>query len=290
MNVSRETVVHPDASLRYLRLELDAFRGAHHRHRQYELTWIEKGSGVRSVGDSVMPFSDGDLVLLGPNVPHCWTTRRRAGSSRAVATVIQFDPELIESGTLPELRPLALALAHAGRGLAVTGPTHTAVTLTMASMIGTEGLGRLAGLVTLLGQLLAGSQDLQPVSTQSSPRVPEGHPAGPLRRDLVLDWIQRHQARPISVVSVCRLAHVSPGAFSRWFHRELGRTFTEYVNDVRCSAACDLLLRSDAAVARIASDCGFTTLSNFNLQFRRRYGRTPREFRALPQGHVPASQ
>jgi AraC-like DNA-binding protein len=104
-------------------------------------------------------------------------------------------------------------------------------------------------------------------------------PGEPLRRDGVLDWVHRHLGHEITAEAAARQAHVSVGAFSRWFKRKIGRTFTEYLNDVRCSAACDRLLRSDASIARIASECGFGTLSNFNAQFRRRNGCTPREFR-----------
>jgi AraC-like DNA-binding protein len=80
-------------------------------------------------------------------------------------------------------------------------------------------------------------------------------------------------------VDAARLVHVTVGAFSRWFKREIGRTFTDYVNDARCGAACDRLLRTDVSIARIADQCGFATLSNFNAQFKRRYGCTPRGFR-----------
>lgn len=75
------------------------------------------------------------------------------------------------------------------------------------------------------------------------------------------------------------MARVTPGAFSRYFRHEVGKPFTEYVNDVRCSEACVRLRRTDKAVAVIAQECGFATLSHFNRQFRQRHGVTPREFR-----------
>jgi AraC-like DNA-binding protein/mannose-6-phosphate isomerase-like protein (cupin superfamily) len=276
MNISHETVVHPSASLRYLRLELDAFRGPHHRHRHFELTWVEKGSGLRSVGDSVMPFCDGDLVLLGPNLPHRWATRHRAAPGRAVATVVQFEPELLDGTLLPELRTAHLALAGAACGLAVAGATHQAVTRLLGTMQRSDAITQLAVLVELLGQLARGRRDLLPLATRAAAQLAAGEP---LRRDQVLDWIHRRIAHEIVADDAARLVHVTVGAFSRWFKREIGRTFTDYVNDARCSAACDRLLRSDASIARIADQCGFTTLSNFNAQFKRRYGCAPREFR-----------
>ena len=79
--------------------------------------------------------------------------------------------------------------------------------------------------------------------------------------------------------AAARLVHVSPAAFSRYFRREVGKSFTRYVNDMRCSEACLRLRGSNKAVAVIAHECGFATLSNFNRQFRVRTGLTPRDFR-----------
>jgi AraC-like DNA-binding protein len=73
--------------------------------------------------------------------------------------------------------------------------------------------------------------------------------------------------------------HVSPAAFSRFFRRSLGKTFTEYVNDLRCAEAANQLRRSDKPIAALAQDCGFSTLSHFNKQFLLRYEQTPRHYR-----------
>ena len=75
------------------------------------------------------------------------------------------------------------------------------------------------------------------------------------------------------------MAHVTPAAFSRYFHREVGKTFTRYLNDVRCSQACVRLRQTAKPVAVVAAECGFATLSHFNRQFRLRHGVAPREFR-----------
>ena len=94
MKVSKEHVTHPNQSFRLIELELAAFRGERHRHRQLELTWIEQGAGLRFVGDSVQPFESGDLVLLGPQLPHAWVSAAEQTGQRHAATVLQFGPEL----------------------------------------------------------------------------------------------------------------------------------------------------------------------------------------------------
>jgi AraC-like DNA-binding protein len=83
----------------------------------------------------------------------------------------------------------------------------------------------------------------------------------------------------LSIETAAAQVHVTPAAFSRFFRRSLGKTFTEYVNDLRCTEAAIQLRRSDKSIAIIAQACGFSTLSHFNKQFLQRYEQTPRNYR-----------
>jgi AraC-like DNA-binding protein len=97
--------------------------------------------------------------------------------------------------------------------------------------------------------------------------------------DRVLNWIEAHLADELLVDEAAAVAHVSPAAFGRFFRREVGKTFTAYVNDARCGWAALRLIQSREPIAQIAQACGFPTLSNFGEQFHRRYGMAPRDFR-----------
>ena len=65
----------------------------------------------------------------------------------------------------------------------------------------------------------------------------------------------------------------------RWFKQMTGGSFISYVNDRRLTSAAERLRRSDDKIVTIAEDAGFENLSNFNRQFKARYGMTPREYR-----------
>ncbi len=280
MKVIRERISHPDQSFRYLRFATPRFEGEPHRHRHMELTWIEAGAGLRFVGDDVAPFAAGDLVLLGADTPHCWVSARsRLGSA---ATVLQFEPELLSGQLLPELTRLAPLAERAAVGLLVTGAAHTHVTQELARMQTEASIGRLAGLLRILEVLHRHDGSLRPIAQSSMHAHDRERAAGERqarRIDAVLGWIRRNLARELTVAAAARVARVTPGAFSRYFRQQVGKTYTEYVNDVRCSEACVLLSRGDRPVAAIAQQCGFGALSHFNRQFRLRYGVPPREFR-----------
>jgi len=282
MRVVQEQVVHPDRAFRYLRFESDAFRGDRHRHRQLELTWIEAGVGMRFVGDAVEPFGPGDVVLLGSNVPHGWVSARRGAPRRVAATVVQFAPELLADPMLPELARVVPLAARASVGLHVQGRTLCDVTRALARMRSIGPVARLAVLIEVLGILEEHADELRPIASSAMPgttRVDAAIP-GKRRIDVTIDWIHRHFARELRVVDLARVAHVTPAAFSRFFRREVGKTFTRYVNDLRCGEACLRLQLSDRPISAIARECGFATLSHFNRQFRLRYGVTPGRYRS----------
>lgn len=277
MRIRNEHITHPDRSFRYLRFEVDSFRAARHRHRQLELTWIERGIGIRFVGDNVAPFESGDLVLLGADLPHTWVSARTGTAGSSIASVIQFPMGLVEQRAFPELQRVQPLAEQARLGIRIGGVCAREVTRVLTAMAGAGPLDRLAGFVEILAWLSRSDRDLTSIAASS---MAFGLRSGRERRiDRVTDWVARHMGQALRVADGARLAGVSPAAFSRFFRREAGKPFSTYVNDVRCGEACLKLRQSRMPIALIAEECGFTSISHFNRQFRRRVGRTPRQYR-----------
>ena len=67
----------------------------------------------------------------------------------------------------------------------------------------------------------------------------------------------------------------------RWFKKMTGDSFASYVNDRRLANAVEALRRTDDKILSVSQDVGFTNLSNFNRQFKKRYGITPKEYRKV---------
>src|SRR5688572_15697069 len=92
-----------------------------HYHPEFELTLTLNSRGQRYIGDSIARYDDGDLVLLGPNLPHTWCSAERLDASHPhIALVMWFTEAWAENvtGTLAEMRPVAPLLKRAGRGIA----------------------------------------------------------------------------------------------------------------------------------------------------------------------------
>ena len=285
MKIAREIVRHPDASMRCMQLRQAVFRGGLHRHSHAELTWIERGRGLRWVGDSVEPFGDGDVVLLGAEVPHVWLTQEPGAPLSCVATVLQFPANWAAATGLPELHRLQALMPRAAHGLAVEGEARRGVQALMGRLAGADAPTRVAVLIEVLA-LLAGLQGRGSAELRTLSRhVPGPGPAdaaGVQRRqrlDRLLRWIHDELAQELRVAEAARIVGISPAAFARFFRREMGRSFIDFVNDARCSWAALRLMQGREPIADIAHACGFATLSNFGEQFRRRYGASPRDYR-----------
>src|SRR5687767_6013492 len=156
MKVVYEKVVAPaDSSFAVVDKRARAFDGKYHFHPEIEITLIERGVGRRVVGDRIDSFAAGDLVLLGPNLPHQYVTEPQPESTMAVAKVIQFLPELFNDALLrlPELARMAAMLKRSTRGLSFGGETVERAREVIARLFAADSSRRLLLLLELLDTL-----------------------------------------------------------------------------------------------------------------------------------------
>ncbi|THG57905.1 helix-turn-helix transcriptional regulator [Bacteroides faecichinchillae] len=98
---------------------------------------------------------------------------------------------------------------------------------------------------------------------------------------LVDDSIKKNYMRDLTLREVAELANMSEGAFSRFFSQHTGRSFTEYLIDIRIGMVTRMLIDSNKTVAEICFEYGYNNISNFNRIFKKKKGRTPHEFREM---------
>jgi AraC-like DNA-binding protein len=257
--------------------DLPCFPYRWHFHPEYELTLITEGYGRRFVGDSIEAFESGDLVLLGPHLPHTWHSDAGRGR-RSRAVVIRFaggflGADLFERSEFSRIRGL---LSRSFRGLAFAGPAARLVSARMVDASAAAPFEQVLGLLDMLHRLAVqgrGRELSSPVYEVAS----RGRDAQ--RIDRACRHIMQHLGRPISLAEVAAVARLSPAGFSRFFRRMTGRTFMNWVHELRICQACRLLVHSDRPVLTVAIESGFENLSHFNRVFRRLRGCTPREFR-----------
>ncbi|HVZ13465.1 MAG TPA: AraC family transcriptional regulator [Bauldia sp.] len=252
-----------------------------HYHPEFELTLTVNSRGQRYVGDSVSTYDDGDLALLGPNLPHTWNSSTRVDTALPHrALVMWFTEGWAESitGALTELRPVASLLRRAGRGVTFSRSASIRARPLIESIPERDPPDRLLRLIEVLA-MLAADRDATPIAGPAADRMRLDLPDRS-RIERVLDHLHAHYQEPVAIVTLADLAALSPSGFHRLFRRHTHLTVSQYVAELRIGKACALLVNTRRPIAHIADEVGYPNLANFNRMFRALKGMTPREFRA----------
>lgn len=281
MKVTYHQVTHPaQESLRLLELRGPSYHCTWHFHPEYQLGLVIKGAGHRIVGDNIGPLEAGEVSLLGPNLPHAWqfdepATRR---DRELHCVIVYFTEDFLGADFFKrsEAEPIHRLLKRAAVGLQARGKARRAAAALMQAMPSHEGFQRVLDLLQLL-HLLAGSEELVPIcSAGFLPKLPDQN-GERLRK--VCELIQERIAEPIHRDEIAAAAHFSPGAFSRFFKARTGKTFHDFVTELRIGRACRLLSEHEMNVTEVALACGFANVASFNRSFRRAKKVNPTEFR-----------
>jgi AraC-like DNA-binding protein len=276
----------------FKRIHSHRFSCPWHFHTENELILTLHCPGYRMVGDDITELETGDLVLVGSNLPHIWQRDEGKPHQRQPVhiLIVQFEENFLGHGfwQISAAHALRGLLKRASVGLQFIGRTREQVARLMSEMDAASALRRLALFLTALEALAASTECL----TIASPGyTAESSPFDQERMERVLRFINERLDEPIRLREAARLACLSEGAFSRFFHLHTGRTFPAFVNQLRIGRACRLLAESENKITDIAFACGFTNLSNFNRQFQRLKQMTPQEFgRQLSRPSLSAPQ
>ena len=252
-----------------------------HHHPEYELTLTLNSRGQRFIGDHIGSYDDGDLVLLGPNLPHTWCSAEKIDREQPhVALVMWFTPEWAEplADLLTELAPVRAMLRGAGRGLAFSREAIREVRPAIEAMPDLPPDQRLLALMQVLTALTRDPAPQQ-LASPAAGRSPAA-PADRQRIDRILAHIHTHYQDEISIPELAGIAFLSVSALHRLFRRHTNTTVMHYVARLRVGEACSLLIGTDRPIAHIAEAVGYSNLANFNRQFRVIKMMTPRAFRA----------
>ena len=278
MQPTIEQILSPTTcSFRYKRFTIDNFPFAWHMHPEYELTFITHGHGNRFVGDHISEFAQGDLVLLGSNLPHTWHGQT-AGGEECGSVVIQFTHDFMGQGFFdrPEFCDILQLLQQAETGLAFHGEQRFVFGQRMAAMEDAPPLKRLTALLDILHDLAAAAECTQLASAAySAPAAARDQE----RVDAACRYINEHYLEGLTQTDVAAIVHMSPSAFSRWFRKLTGWNFIQYVHELRVGRACRLLVETDRPITDICFEAGFSNLSNFNRIFLKVKAHSPRLYR-----------
>ncbi len=256
-------------------VKLPSFDFFWHYHPEYELTYILRGNGKRLVGDSYENFYEGDLVLLGPSLPHTWFTEKTSKENYR-AIVIQFSLNFIEPMLqYPEMADIKKLLRKADKGLKFSYQKSKELSVDLHQILHNKGVDSITSLLLLLQKL----SNSRTISLATPGFRPIKGNQNQQRINIVFQYVQQQFKNGISLREAASLIHLSQSAFCKFFKRISGKTFSDYVNDIRIAHACQLLIESDMLIEQIAYESGFDSLTYFNRIFLKKKETKPGSFR-----------
>ena len=247
-----------------------------HCHPELELVFFKSGSGKKVIGDTITLFNTGDIVLVGSALPHRWISDNNDLPPSSI--VAYFNKDAFSEGfyALKESQELANLLVKASRGLNITGFTRQVVGAKMERLAKKNEFKKIIGLMEIL-HIISTSKEIDYITHDNNTSRSTDTRTDRLAE--VYHYIAENFQKDISLHEIASIASLTEPAFCRLFKNRTSKSFVEYVNEIRISAACKDLQDTDLNISAIYSHCGFKTISNFNKSFKKITGFSPKEYR-----------
>ena len=272
----------PKASQDFIRYQVDDqpyFYDKLHQHPELQLSLVLEGEGRLVGGDYIGRFAPGDMFLLGHDVPHVFRSDEQyyapGQKARSHAVFVFIDLKALSGGldALTELQEVKRFCEQLTGCYQVQGPAQAEITRLVQALQQATGLGRLLGVLHIIEQLMR-PEALRCLSMADQMRNLSEREVKRLER--VLDFLMAQSHRAIALDEVAAVANMSREAFCRFFKERTRKTYVRYLQELRMTNACQLLLHTDQTVASVAY--AFANVSHFNRVFVRLMGKTPRDY------------
>jgi AraC-like DNA-binding protein len=221
-----------------------------HYHPEIELVYINGGAGKRQVGSHISYYNDGDLILIGSNLPHCGFTNEQTGNKNE--TVIQMKPDFLGNVffDISEMKNIRNLFDQAKAGIAFGGSILNELELSEDfKVLNAEGF----------------SMEMQ---MQDNDRI-----------NTVFNYVKDHFQEAITLEEVAVLVRMTVPSFCRYFKKITHKTFTHFVNDYRLVHASKLLAEKPISITEICYESGFNNFSYFNKSFKEFTGKSASQYR-----------
>jgi len=268
----------PSQSVIFFDEEKPHFTVPWHFHPEIEILLVVKSSGTSYVGDGIRRFSDGEISIIGENVPHWWKSDKKYFESKISmgmkALIVQFNKDIFNTNfiNLPEMGAIKELLNKSQRGIQFTGKSKKLFGDQIIKIFQLSGINRITELILLL-DMMANTKEYRyhsSIGYSKSINTFDFYRFNKIHEHIILNL-----TKPIKLEEVADIANICPTAFCRYFKKHTGKTFSSFLNEIRIGHACRLMLTDNITISGASLESGFNNLSHFNDQFKRVMKVTP---------------
>ncbi len=252
----------------------------YHSHPELELLYVIEGNGTRIINGIAESFESGDMILMGPGVPHIWITDEsniniQDNSPKAILVyfnIFKFQ-ELFNS--LKEFSDIKKLINNSRKGVKIHGETRDTIGKMLLELHSEDGYPQIEGILRILHII---SQSKEKSFVIANLHEPAEHDISD-RMVPVLKFINDNLHHPITLEQVAELACMTENAFCRFFRSRLKKNFSQYLREQRIAKACSLLVQTGRSISDISDLCGYRSTSHFSQVFKSRIKLTPFQYR-----------
>lgn len=254
-----------------------------HQHDAWELYCVLQGNGTRMAGDTLLPFAEGDVVLIPPSMQHHWdynpTSADETGRIHYLMVAFNHSFVLHCMDVFPELRNRFACVTFPTEALKFGAESSRSIRHALSTMSGMDELEKLCAMFRLLPVIFT-TKDYtfagKPIRIEREVR----------RMQQVSAYVMAHYVHPISLDDIASEVGMNRSAFCSWFKRCKGITFSQFVTQYRLNTACKLLKQSQKSISEIGYLVGFNDVPHFVRVFAKEKGVSPGKYRKANPTHA----
>jgi len=250
-----------------------------HYHEEMELNFILNAKGAkRTIGNHIAEIEDIELVLVGPNLPHVWKTYK-CKSKNILEITIQFHKDLFEEKLLRrnQLHFIRELFEKSKRGVLFSPLTAASISSRIKLLSSKTGFDSVLEFLSILHDLSVSRNMILLTDIHTGANTVKTYNSR--RIEKVTEYLNLNFDKPVPLSEAAKLANMTEVSFSRFFKAQTGTSYIDCLLEIRLENASRLLIDTHESVSKIAFNCGFNNISNFNRLFKKKKGTTPKEFR-----------
>ena len=247
-----------------------------HYHPEIELVYINGGAGKRRIGSHISYYTEGDLILIGSNLPHCGFTDKFTGNKNEILVQMKSDFLGESFFNIPEMKKIQNLLEVAKGGIAFSGSTKQILGDKMEDLDNQNDFERILSILHILNEL-ALSDEFKVLNAEGFSLETEVKDND--RINIIFNFVKNNFQEDIPLIEIADMVSMTVPSFCRYFKKITNKTFVQFVNERRLVHASKLLTEQTMSISEVCFECGFTNFSHFNKSFKAFTGQNPSDYR-----------
>lgn len=247
-----------------------------HQDDSWELSYVITGRGTRIIGDTIEPFTQGEVILIPPNIPHCWSFDESVydDTGKIENITITFTNKLLENCclTFSELSDIVVRIQENSDAISFSGDTLLKLQKAMVSMVAETRSEKVSSLIKLFN-IIAFPEAKNVVGRP----VVEDKKTKKMQN--IYLYVMNNYQHNITLDEVAEFVGMERSSFCVFFRKMTNKPFFSFLTEYRIESSCQMLSKTTKTISEICIASGFRDIPYYNRVFKKIKQVTPSEYR-----------